>query len=92
MLGTLEALKDKVSGYVEKAQDKIVEKLVAHLHPQVHSVIDTRVDAFRDNTLEVRWWRVCSTTNSCQSARQALSDVHRKCTWAALRMSCPELC
>lgn len=53
MFGKLSALKDKVSGYVDAAQDKAVDLLVEKLHPKVHSVIDTRVDGFRDSTLEV---------------------------------------
>lgn len=53
MLGKLSALKEKLSAAVDKAQDKAVAYLVDTLHPKVHSVIDTRVDAFRDSTLQV---------------------------------------
>jgi hypothetical protein len=53
MLGRLGALKDKFNSVVDKAQDKAVALLVETLHPKVHTVIDTRVDDFRDSTLEV---------------------------------------
>lgn len=53
MFAKLSQLKDKVEGYVDQAQQKGVSLLVDTLHPKVHSVIDTRVDAFRDSTLEV---------------------------------------
>jgi hypothetical protein len=53
MMAKLSQWKDKVEGYVDKAQDKAVGLLVETLHPKVHSVIDTRVDGFRDSTLEV---------------------------------------
>lgn len=53
MLGNLGALKDKLNSVVDKAQDKAVALLVETLHPKVHTVIDTRVDGFRDSTLEV---------------------------------------
>lgn len=53
MLAKLGALKDKAAGYLDKAQDKAVDLLCDNLLPKVHSVIDTRVDGFRDSTLEV---------------------------------------
>ena len=53
MMAKLSQWKDKVEGYVDQAQDKAVGMLVETLHPKVHSVIDTRVDGFRDSTLEV---------------------------------------
>jgi hypothetical protein len=53
MLAKLTALKDKAAGLVDQAQLKAVGLLVDTLHPKVHSVIDTRVDGFRDSTLEV---------------------------------------
>lgn len=53
MLAKLSALKDKAAGLVDKAQLKAVGLLIETLHPKVHSVIDTRVDGFRDSTLEV---------------------------------------
>lgn len=53
MLAKLKAVKDKASGLIDKAQVKAVGLLVETLHPKVHTVIDGRVDAFRDQTLEV---------------------------------------
>lgn len=61
MFAKLSQLKDKVEGYVDQAQEKGVALLVDKLHPKVHSVIDTRVDAFRDSTLEVRRRFECVT-------------------------------
>lgn len=42
----------KLAAFVDKAQDKAVGYMVETLHPKVHSVIDTRVDSFRDTTLD----------------------------------------
>jgi hypothetical protein len=86
MLAKLSALKDKAAGLVDKAQLKAVGLLVESLHPKVHSVIDTRVDGFRDSTLEVGCHGLLLLLATAWSAcANASTHLHCWCNW---QLSC----
>eukprot|EP00775_Hariotina_reticulata_P012805 gene12805-12933_t len=52
---------------IDRGQDALAERITSALHPQIHTAIDSRVDAFRDSTLQ-------AIPQQCESGLKGQAD------------------